>query len=107
MYSRTLYELAEHCQFGATRDEHIRDRLVVGIADKELSRQFQLRADRSIFKPIDRTLSWPMSMLSKGRLDSIGKRVRDERTTAMDPKQRRSVGGAVSHNILMKDIVLH
>ena len=53
MYIRTLYELAEHCQFGATRDEHIRDRLVVGIADKELSHQFQLKADLTLGRVIE------------------------------------------------------
>ncbi|CAL9703981.1 unnamed protein product [Knipowitschia caucasica] len=38
-YIRVLYEVAEHCEFGDKRDEHIRDRLVVGIQDKELSRK--------------------------------------------------------------------
>lgn len=33
MYIRALYELAENCEFGANRDENIRDRLVVGIRD--------------------------------------------------------------------------
>lgn len=51
---RTLYELAEHCEFGDKRDEHIRDRLVVGIADKELSRQLQLKADLTLGHVIER-----------------------------------------------------
>ncbi|ROL43556.1 hypothetical protein DPX16_13487 [Anabarilius grahami] len=41
-FIRSLYELAEHCEFGSTREEHIRDRIVVGIQDKELSRKLQL-----------------------------------------------------------------
>ena len=41
-FIRTLYELSEHCDFGAQREEHIRDRIVVGILDKELSRKLQL-----------------------------------------------------------------
>ena len=36
MYIRTLYEMAEHCHERFTKDLHKRDRLVVGIADKEL-----------------------------------------------------------------------
>uniref|UniRef100_A0A3P9JCS6 ribonuclease H n=1 Tax=Oryzias latipes TaxID=8090 RepID=A0A3P9JCS6_ORYLA len=54
MYIRTLYELAEHCEFGDKRDEHIRDRLVVGISDKELSRQFQIKADLTLTYVIER-----------------------------------------------------
>ena len=41
-FIRALYELSEHCDFGITRDEHIRDRIVVGIRDKELSRKLQM-----------------------------------------------------------------
>lgn len=37
-----LYELSEHCDFSAKREEHIRDRIVVGISDKELSQKLQL-----------------------------------------------------------------
>ena len=42
IFIRALYELSEHCEFGVTREEHIRDRIVVGIRDKELSRKLQL-----------------------------------------------------------------
>lgn len=38
-FIRALDELSEHCGFGAAREEHIRDRIVVGIQDKELSRK--------------------------------------------------------------------
>ncbi|KAI4884910.1 hypothetical protein NFI96_000923 [Prochilodus magdalenae] len=41
-FIRALYELSEHCEFGANREEHIRDRIVVGIRDKDLSRKLQL-----------------------------------------------------------------
>ncbi|XP_038162072.1 uncharacterized protein LOC119797180 [Cyprinodon tularosa] len=41
-FIRALYELSEHCEFGANREEHIRDRIVVGISDKELSQKLQL-----------------------------------------------------------------
>ncbi len=66
MYIRTLYEMAEHCEFGEKRDEHIRDRLVVGLADKELSRQFQLKADLTLAQVIERArqaevVAWQMN----------------------------------------------
>lgn len=47
-YIRALYELSEHCEFGPNRDENIRDRLVVGIRDKELSRKLQLMEDLTL-----------------------------------------------------------
>lgn len=70
MYIRTLYELAEHCQFGATRDEHIRDRLVIGIADKELSRQFQLKADLTLAQVIERVRQTRQVNLQTNRPDA-------------------------------------
>ena len=42
-FIRSLYEMAEHCEFGTTKDDCIRDRLVVGISDKELSKRLQLK----------------------------------------------------------------
>ncbi len=39
-------------EFGATREENIRDRIVVGILDKELSRRLQLTADLTLTKTI-------------------------------------------------------
>ena len=44
-FIRILYEMAERCDFGAAKDDSIRDRLVVGISDKELSQRLQLKAD--------------------------------------------------------------
>ena len=48
MFIRALYDLSEHCNFGAARDENIRDRITVGILDKELSRKLQLEADPTL-----------------------------------------------------------
>ena len=41
---RSPFELAEHCGFAASRDEQIRDRIVIGISDKELSQKLQLKS---------------------------------------------------------------
>ncbi|KAI2647390.1 Transposon Tf2-8 polyprotein [Labeo rohita] len=54
-YIRALYELSENCEFGANRNEHIRDRLVVGIRDKELSRKMQLMTDLTLETAVQMT----------------------------------------------------
>ena len=47
-----LDALAEFCNFGNLRDELIRDRLVVGILDKQLSEKLQLDVDLTLEKAI-------------------------------------------------------
>ncbi|GBO34013.1 Transposon Ty3-I Gag-Pol polyprotein [Araneus ventricosus] len=49
-----LYTLAEHCEYGVLHDELIRDRIVVGIRDKNLSEKLQLDADLTLTKVIER-----------------------------------------------------
>ncbi|KAK0145431.1 hypothetical protein N1851_015677 [Merluccius polli] len=52
-FIRALYELSEHCDFGASREENIRDRIVVGILDKEVSRKLQLMKDLTLAVTIE------------------------------------------------------
>ena len=42
-FVRGLYELAEHCDSGTGRGQHIRDRIVIGILNKNLSQKLQLK----------------------------------------------------------------
>jgi len=51
-FIRALYDLSEHCEFGQCRDENIRDRIVVGIQDKEQSRKLQLMSDLTLAQTI-------------------------------------------------------
>ena len=52
---RRLNERAEYCDFGIAKDEHIRDRIVVGILDSELSQKLQLESDLTLEKAISMT----------------------------------------------------
>ncbi|UYV81563.1 K02A2.6-like, partial [Cordylochernes scorpioides] len=45
-----LHSLAEHCNFGMLHDELIRDRIVVGVRDRELSERMQLDTDLTLVK---------------------------------------------------------
>ncbi|GBM05999.1 hypothetical protein AVEN_49390-1 [Araneus ventricosus] len=49
-----LYTLEEHSEYDAFHDELIRDRIVVGIRDKNLSKKLQLDADLTLTKVIER-----------------------------------------------------
>ncbi|GBM57176.1 hypothetical protein AVEN_55066-1 [Araneus ventricosus] len=48
-----LYTLAEYCEYGVLHDELIRDRIVVGIYNKNLSEKLQLDADFTLTKVIE------------------------------------------------------
>lgn len=50
---RTLYDLSEHCDFSEHRDEHIQDRIVLGILDKELLHRLQLMSDLTLAQTIE------------------------------------------------------
>ncbi|CAB4027684.1 Retrovirus-related Pol poly from transposon, partial [Paramuricea clavata] len=44
-FIRSLYELAENCDFADARDEQVRDRIVIGLLDKNVSQRNYRRGD--------------------------------------------------------------
>ncbi|XP_005092519.1 uncharacterized protein K02A2.6-like [Aplysia californica] len=65
-YVRALYKLSEHEDF-KDRDETIRDRLVLGVLDNELSQPFQLEATLTLKSAIERVRHFK---LVKGQVSS-------------------------------------
>ena len=45
-----LHQLAENCEFGDLKNEMIRDRLVIGIRDGQLSERLQMESDLTLQK---------------------------------------------------------
>uniref|UniRef100_H2ZXM7 ribonuclease H n=1 Tax=Latimeria chalumnae TaxID=7897 RepID=H2ZXM7_LATCH len=68
-FTRNLYELAESCEFGNTKNEQIRDRLAIGILDKELSQKLQLEPEPTLEKAIQTACH---SELIKGQVSDQG-----------------------------------
>ena len=51
-FVRGLYELAQYCEFGGTKEEQIRDRIVIGISDGEVSQKLQLEQDLTLDRAV-------------------------------------------------------
>ena len=52
-YIRSLHDLADTCAFADAKNEDIRDRLVIGLLDKELSEKLQLMPDLTLNKVVE------------------------------------------------------
>ena len=51
-FVRSLYELAQYCEFRQTKEEKIRDRIVIGISDNDVSQKLQLEPDLSLERAV-------------------------------------------------------
>ncbi|XP_064598511.1 uncharacterized protein LOC135464872 [Liolophura sinensis] len=47
-FVRNLYTLSEHCDFGDARNQYIRDRLVIGLLDGQVSERLQMKTDLTL-----------------------------------------------------------
>ena len=47
-FIQDLYKIAEGCNYGTLKEELIRDRIVVGVADHDLSEQLQSKANLTL-----------------------------------------------------------
>ena len=45
IFITNLFTLAQHCNYGNLHNEIIRDRIVIGLKDKSLSKKLQLEAE--------------------------------------------------------------
>lgn len=60
-FVRSLHELATHCRFGNMETENIRDRLICGLKDKEVSQKLQMEQDDlSLDRALDIARHWEM-----------------------------------------------
>ena len=54
-FVRSLHELASHCRFEEKESEHVRDRLISGMLDKDMSQKLQFEQDNlTLEKAVDR-----------------------------------------------------
>ena len=53
-FERSLYELAEHCNFGNAKDDNIRDSIVIGLLDKQVSQQLQMESSLTLTNAIEK-----------------------------------------------------
>ena len=94
-FIRSLYKLEEHCKCGTKRDEQIRDRIVIGILDKSLSRKLQMKPDLNLDMAIQMARqSEQINIQVAGQTDEkhlgeVSRKDRRRRTSRkLDPKPR-------------------
>ncbi|XP_056000230.1 uncharacterized protein K02A2.6-like [Ostrea edulis] len=86
-FVRNLYEIAEHCDF-KDRDDQIRDRIVLGILDRELSEKLQLTADLKLEGAIERARQSEM----------VKSQIKDQSLSHKHVKGVRKSTDGTSHN---------
>ena len=90
-FVRNLYELAETCDFGENKAQNIRDRIVIGILDKKVSRDLQMKSDLTLERAIE-TARHSELVKSQNAADAPPQ-TQSERTELDEVKKRRKFGG--------------
>ena len=53
-FIRALYDIAKNCNFGEAKDYNIRDSIVIGLSDKSVSQQLQMKRDLTLEVAIEK-----------------------------------------------------
>ena len=100
----SLHCLAEHCNFGALKEEMIRDRIVVGVKDAILSEKMQLESTLTLEKAVkmareSESVKKQQEVIRSGQrststeIDAIGAKFR-AKSEKFPPKKSGGVAGA-------------
>ena len=91
----SLHELAENCQYPADiKNEQIRDRLMSGILDKELSKELQLKSDLTLSKAIEMVRH---SELVSSQMNKLGEHHMDEVRSKKSRANHKTTGNNGDH----------
>ena len=98
-FIRNLYVLAPDCDFGDNKNEFIRDRIVAGIRDKDVSKQLQMKSDLTLDVAIEmarqaETIQYQMSEQTQAQaVDELrGKKKNFTRNKDTPQKQEQQCG---------------
>ncbi|CAL8139314.1 unnamed protein product [Orchesella dallaii] len=72
-YLTSLHTLAEYCNYGALKDELVRDRIVLGVRDKKLSEKLMLMEALDLTKAVSLCKQWEAVKRQQGDLKGEGK----------------------------------
>ena len=102
-FVRALYEMAGKCDYSAIMDELIRDRLVVGIGDKNLSQKMQMKGTLTletakmmvsqaevVQKQMSEQKGWAGGATSMGCTEEVAKKKQE--AGAREPRERGQEG---------------
>lgn len=59
-FIRHLYDLSQNCDYGDSREDMIRDRLVIGLLDKSISQKLQLISDLKLDTAIQKAREYEL-----------------------------------------------